>query len=360
MSSKSNDDVIGLEVTNKKIHYFPQGLEKFFKNLKLIWINGANLKEIHQSDLKPFPNLVFFYLPNNYIEVLEEGLFDYNPNLEALGFDGSKVSHIDSNVFDKLDKLSYFWSGSNACISKYVFGSKQEVKGAITLAKSQCISSEFTSLDEKVKTLENELKTLSSEAFMAKLTIFEETFKSSKFSKFRPLKNKFEDLKALTIINSITTTTQKPQLNPELEKSSNTSNAEASNEEIGTKSCSKCCKIDEVLTSIVNYQSSVTASLANHTMALTNVESSIRTHYEEKITNLDEKLENLDDRFATSNGQNSRKLDAIQKEFDATRYKTLVSIDAKLKSIENRLMEKIEKTLDQKLAKLYKALNVAE
>ena len=80
-SSKTNDDVLGFYAVSKTIQYFPQGLEKFFKNLKVIFIGSCQLKEIHQADLKPFANLVIFYLNGNPIEVIEEGFFDFNPNL---------------------------------------------------------------------------------------------------------------------------------------------------------------------------------------------------------------------------------------------------------------------------------------
>lgn len=41
----------------------------------MIDINYGPLKEIHQSDLKPFPELRCIELYHNEIEILEEGLF---------------------------------------------------------------------------------------------------------------------------------------------------------------------------------------------------------------------------------------------------------------------------------------------
>jgi len=76
---------------------------------------------------------------------------------------------------------------------------------------------------------------------------------------------------------------------------------------------------------------------------------------------IDEKMENLENNLINFIGPNSRKLEAIQKEFDLTRYKILVSVDAKLKALEGRLMEKVEnveKSLDIKLEKIMKVLNV--
>ena len=47
--SKTNDDVIGFAAYSVTFRFFPQGLEKFFKNLKAIMLSGCPLKEIHQS-----------------------------------------------------------------------------------------------------------------------------------------------------------------------------------------------------------------------------------------------------------------------------------------------------------------------
>ena len=168
-SSESNDDVLGFYARYKKIHCFPQGLEKYFKNLKVIIIGHCELKEIHQADLKPFPDLVYLYLFDNAIEIIEEGLFDFNPHLEFVRFEESKIIHIDPNVFDHLDKLSHFWFYLVPCVNQNIYDSISQVEGAIKVIKSNCTNSEFSFLDEQIKSLEIESKTLNSEAFNTKL-----------------------------------------------------------------------------------------------------------------------------------------------------------------------------------------------
>jgi len=192
--SKVNDDVTWFDALGKRIQIFPKGLDKFFKNLKMIDISYCNLKEIHQSDLKVFPNLVRFGLLGNEIEVIEEGLFDFNPNLELVGFWEDKIIHIDPNVFDHLTKLSNFWCRFVPCVEKDIcsFGDIQEIIKAV---KSSCSNSEFLSLDNQIKNLEIESKTLNSEDFNTKLESFEKIFNNSTFSKFRPLNYKFQNLK---------------------------------------------------------------------------------------------------------------------------------------------------------------------
>jgi len=135
--------VEGFYAEFETIKFFPKGLDKLFKNLKLIHMYYCDLKEIHQSDLKPFPNLVYFRLALNKIEVIEAGLFDYNPNLEFVGFWESKIIHIDPNVFDHLYKLSYLWLSTVPCINIDFYDSREQVKKAIKIVKSNCSNSEF-------------------------------------------------------------------------------------------------------------------------------------------------------------------------------------------------------------------------
>jgi len=54
--SNNNNDVIGIHTKDRKVEFFPRGLEKIFKNLKLISINNGFIKEVHQKNLKPFFN----------------------------------------------------------------------------------------------------------------------------------------------------------------------------------------------------------------------------------------------------------------------------------------------------------------
>ncbi|XP_070491717.1 uncharacterized protein [Chironomus tepperi] len=135
---KSNDDVVGFDSRHKTMNYFPQGLDKYFGNLKSIVIYYGRIKEIHQSDLKPFPNLVNFYLDNNDIEIVEAGLFDYNPNLQGVSFLENKVTKIDASVFDNLHQLQNIWLGKNLCINLDSTDSAAGAKNVIKQAKALC------------------------------------------------------------------------------------------------------------------------------------------------------------------------------------------------------------------------------
>jgi len=55
--SKNNDDVLGFNAHRINIEFFPQGLEKFFKNLIEIYIIYGPIRKIHPRDLKGFSKL---------------------------------------------------------------------------------------------------------------------------------------------------------------------------------------------------------------------------------------------------------------------------------------------------------------
>ena len=193
-NGKTNSDVDGFYVIFKTFNYFPRGLDTFFKNIKVIDIGDANLKEVHQEDLKQFPKLVELHLHFNSLEVLEDGLFDFNPNLELIYLNRNKIVHIEPKIFNHLSKLRFLELRSNPCINKYAYESKSEVKNVIQAAKSQCINSEFSSLRSQLDNLKSESN---SQQFSEKLLALEKTLNASKFVNF--LQNKLQDLKAIHV-----------------------------------------------------------------------------------------------------------------------------------------------------------------
>jgi len=188
--------VLGFYVKESTIQIFPKGLDKIFKNLKVIVISICELKEIRQSDLKVFPNLVYFALYRNRIEVIEKGLFDFNPNLEVVGFYESKIIHIDPNVFDHLTKLRNFWFYHVPCVDQTISNSTEKVQEVIKVVKSNCSNYEYLSLDNQIKNLEIESKTLNSSDFSTKVETFEKNFNNSKFSNSQTLNYKLQNLKS--------------------------------------------------------------------------------------------------------------------------------------------------------------------
>jgi len=191
----NNDNVVAISVYNKAlVHYFPRGLTNFFKNLKGIEIQSTGLKEVHQSDLKDYPNLNNLWLWNSNLEIIEENLFEFNPNLEAIYLSSNNISHIDSNVFDKLTKLKSLYLASNTCINMVASNNPTEVQNVIKTAQTQCTNSDYSNLEQKAKNLQTESKNLNSENFKIEIENLENEIKNSKFPNF--FQENLKDLKA--------------------------------------------------------------------------------------------------------------------------------------------------------------------
>lgn len=212
-SGKTNFDVEGFYVESVTVRYFPRGLETFFKNIKAIQILATSLKEIYQADLKPFPQLVELNLYSNSLEVLEEGLFDYNPDLELINFDYNSIAHIEPKIFDHLNKLSTLILSSNSCVDKKAENSTSEVENLVQNLESKCKDDYFSSIKTKIEILEKESKTINSGIFANNLLALKEHLATSRFSDYRPISSKFEAVLNYKIENEILSKTLNVNMN---------------------------------------------------------------------------------------------------------------------------------------------------
>jgi Leucine-rich repeat (LRR) protein len=135
---KCNDDVLGIDGKDKIIQYFPKGLNLIFRNLKAIDIENGRIKELNQNDLMPYTNLEYLDLGNNDIEVLMDGVFDYNPKLKVISLSRNKLYKIGTNVFTGLYNLDYLVLEGNRCIDENAKFDFNGVQNIIKNAKLSC------------------------------------------------------------------------------------------------------------------------------------------------------------------------------------------------------------------------------
>lgn len=133
---KANDIKL-LFVEDRTVNYFPLGLENFFPNLEGIQISDANLTSVSQVDLKPFPKLRRFFVNFNNIETLDDGLFDFNPELEDINFDNNKLKKISGNILASLTKLKSAQFTDNVCVHKYAH-KKEEIPVLVSIFIEKC------------------------------------------------------------------------------------------------------------------------------------------------------------------------------------------------------------------------------
>ncbi|CAH1710629.1 unnamed protein product [Chironomus riparius] len=197
VTSNTNDsirtDTVGFRIFNISTRYFPQGLDRMFNNLKVIEISFGQLKEIHQTDLKPFMLLEVIYFYSNDIEVLESGLFDDNKSLRYILFTKNKLAHIDGNVFEKLLHLTNLYLNGNECIDKFTEINSTALQQIRKTIKNQCQNAEFISINRNLTILEEKAGNLKIEeypAFYKNLTNLED----SRFFQYSTIKKRTKAL----------------------------------------------------------------------------------------------------------------------------------------------------------------------
>lgn len=200
-SSKHDNDVLGFWVRSGVIHYFPQGLDKIYANLELIYIIGVKLKEVHQSDLKPFTKLMELDLSKNQIEIIDEGLFEFNNELKYISFEDNEIYHIPPDVFNNLKFLKYLKFEKNKCISKSAKNSYNIVNELTRGLNETCLSFEYKYMREKFRALETATLILNSDAFNARTNDLEKQIGRSKFSNFYSFQNILQSAKNVSAKN---------------------------------------------------------------------------------------------------------------------------------------------------------------
>jgi hypothetical protein len=261
-SGHNNDNVLSFHAVDLTINYFPIGLESIFKNLKVIVIERTYLKEVHQSDLKPFPQLEFLCLAGNDIKTLEEDLFEFNPNLNLVMFYTCKITHIDPNVFDHLDKMTYLLLESNPCITIEARNDRSKVLEIVKkIQNRQCIN---PSIKKKEKTVD--ITTLSVQV--------------SQPENCAAVKSKFVDF--VTSVKSLV--------------------ASASNESEASMTTGQCqafseTKMDSDLSNINSMMSITNKKVLTDLSDIAASANDNYANFNEKIDNLGVKLDNLEGNF---------------------------------------------------------------
>lgn len=112
------DNIKILRIESQTMHFFPNGIGSFFKNLEGIYVEKCNLKSIRSSDLEPFKELKELWIKTNDLEVLENDLLQYNPELRMVTFEQNKLKYIGENLLEKSAKLEKVYFTSGSCTSK--------------------------------------------------------------------------------------------------------------------------------------------------------------------------------------------------------------------------------------------------
>lgn len=201
LNLKQDINVWFFEADNKKIEYFPKGLEKIFLNLKGIHIKNGRLKELQKSDFFGYAELVHLQLEYNDIQYLEDGVFDYVPNISIIWFNNVNIVHIGEHVFEDLKNLKFLAFIQSTCGSVKTKEYQQYSANTLRTLKNNCFKQDFEEFSNKLKSLEEDAQEVKRDNFyIFTLTLekLEKEFKSSAFSYLNSIKERFHILKFIT------------------------------------------------------------------------------------------------------------------------------------------------------------------
>lgn len=155
MRGKTSNDGIYFYSKRNIFQYFPTGLQKHFSSLLGIYITYGQMKSIHQKDLQLYSKLELLDLYNNEIEVIEDNLFKFNPNLVAISFHSNNIFHISYTAFSGLTELSSLSMGSNICVDIIVEKNVSKVVENINTLLSACNHQNYQKIENEFKNLNN-------------------------------------------------------------------------------------------------------------------------------------------------------------------------------------------------------------
>lgn len=115
-------NTLTLTVQDSEMTKIPDGISLVFPLIETLIIDGTNLKEISNPNLKKFQRLKSFSAPNNDIKTLPDNLFDENLQIESINLTNNKINEISPQIFCPLANLHTFDVSLNHCIDKTYSG----------------------------------------------------------------------------------------------------------------------------------------------------------------------------------------------------------------------------------------------
>ncbi|KAL7013258.1 hypothetical protein ACKWTF_015306 [Chironomus riparius] len=146
---KSSNDVTFVEIRGF-CHKIPQGLTDIFPNMKVLGIYNADFKTISKYDIAEYKNIERFICENSEVEFLPRDLFEGFKNLKYIKFFRNKLSTVEPNILDGLDKLEYVNFRSNPNYSKFYSASPIYVSDSTLEQLKNHLFEQFLALDQEV------------------------------------------------------------------------------------------------------------------------------------------------------------------------------------------------------------------
>lgn len=119
LNGMTNVDVQGLDISFNSLKFFPQNIESFFPNLKVLYCAVNSVSYISNYHLVPFPNLVYIDLRGNKISSLDSNVFYGLTALKRIDFRYNNIKHVGYEFI--LPETGEIKFNSNVCIDRDAF-----------------------------------------------------------------------------------------------------------------------------------------------------------------------------------------------------------------------------------------------
>lgn len=113
------DDVESVWIQDQELPVFPKGIVNFFNNLKALLFWDAHILSISAEDLKPFPQLDYFFLFGNNFVSLDGDLFTHTPLLQFLQLGNNNIEHLGEGLMANLNNLQFLYLSNNICVDDF-------------------------------------------------------------------------------------------------------------------------------------------------------------------------------------------------------------------------------------------------
>jgi len=127
-----------LRLIENNVPTIPRGIDTHCPNLKGLTVYKSNLTRITLEDLKNLKDLEFLNINYNLIEVLENYLFKFNPNLSTIFIKNNRIKFVHPTAFYGLSNLQTLDFQNNHCFTGNTTKNKTESSNLITEIKLKC------------------------------------------------------------------------------------------------------------------------------------------------------------------------------------------------------------------------------
>jgi Leucine rich repeat len=109
-------DVNGVSSYSLNSTVIPRNLPNFFPNLEALKWDNTFLETISSEDLRPFPDLKFFWIDYNQIVSIDGNLFEHTPNLRLISIEKNQIRHVGQDLLTNLSSLQIIYFQANPCV----------------------------------------------------------------------------------------------------------------------------------------------------------------------------------------------------------------------------------------------------